>query len=172
MAQIKRERSPSPVPPAAPSTASSAIKSAISHLLQSEGVPPLVSAHLLVKLSDASVLAAEQEKREDERDRKRVKREEDPEQKEGQAQTDEGDKAEGEKEDEPVRPLLPRWSPGNTQGDLDEVEKGILREVEAALPLLDKLVRPFFLPSKFFALTKLSYRESSSVRCGKRASST
>ncbi|GAA5904154.1 hypothetical protein JCM6882_003962 [Rhodosporidiobolus microsporus] len=140
MAQIKRERSPSAAPPAAPASASSSIKSTIALLSTAQDVPPALYAQLLASLGKAHGLAVKQEQREDERDQKRVKREvesvpaaaEDSKEEEAQP-------AEAEQEEQPAWPALPRWGFANVQGELSELERVVLKEIEATLPLLDKL---------------------------------
>ncbi|BGP52398.1 SUMO conjugating enzyme Hus5 [Rhodotorula kratochvilovae] len=135
MAQVKRERTASP-PPAAPRSASRALQSSIALLSASSEVPPALYAQLLASLSDACGLAVAQEAREDERDRKRVKVEERDDEpparrsgmKDAQMQTEER-----------VLPLPERWGLASVQGELSELERMVLRDVEAGLPLLDKL---------------------------------
>ncbi|BGP44151.1 SUMO conjugating enzyme Hus5 [Rhodotorula kratochvilovae] len=132
MAQVKRERTASP-PPAAPRTASRALQASIALLSASSEVPPALYAQLLASLSDACGLAVAQEAREDERDRKRVKVEE---RDEGEPPRGSGMKDAQVQTEERVPPLPERWGLASRM---------VLRDVEAGLPLLDKmgiLLRP------------------------------
>ncbi|GAA5941070.1 hypothetical protein JCM10213_001705 [Rhodosporidiobolus nylandii] len=135
---VKRRRSSSPSPaPAPPACASRAIQSSIALLSSSPDVPADLFARLLASLGEAHGLAVKQEAEADEQDRKRVKREEDEpaqrEMRQAEVQTEE------EKAEEPLKPPMPRWGLSNVQGELSELERMILRDVEAGLPLLDKL---------------------------------
>ncbi|GAA6032181.1 hypothetical protein JCM8097_007111 [Rhodosporidiobolus ruineniae] len=135
---MKRSRSPSP-PRQAPATASRAIQSTIA-LLSSHHLPSAVFRSLLDSLSDAHGAAVTQEDAHEKREGKRVKVERvhvavqtDPVEEEQPAVEEE------KEEDDPPVPPMPRWSLQAVQGELSELERMVMRDVEAALPLLDKL---------------------------------
>jgi len=142
MPSIKRERSITPADnaPAPTPTASSAIHRAIALVSSTSPARRLdLDVQLLAILSEAAALSTAQEDRELEHDRKRIKHERpsvEPQAADAAqlppAAAQQGDKA----------PMPSFWGLSAIQGELSILEDTVLRDIEAGLPLLDKLVRP------------------------------
>lgn len=133
MAGVKREASTTPaVVPTPQRTASAALQHSIALLSSSRDIPPTVYAELLASLSDAVSLVADYDDRE--RNRKRVKVEDELDVKPVVVAPDAPVAAQ-----QPPMPSV--WGLLHVSGQLSEVERMILRDVEAGQPLLDKLVR-------------------------------
>jgi hypothetical protein len=133
---MKRDSTDTPATP--PQSAARAVQAAIA-LASTSDLPPQLYTRLLASLTDAHRLAVEQEEENEEHVRKRVKVEEKEEvaveKRDFAVQTDE--------EEELPPPLLP-YPYASVQGELTELERMVLRDIEAGQPLLDHLVR-FFL---------------------------
>ncbi|GAA5847533.1 hypothetical protein JCM9279_005283 [Rhodotorula babjevae] len=148
MAPVKREHSPSPVDrkPDLPRTASRALQHSIALLSSSTDLPPALYAQLLASLSDAVALTTAQEERETEQDRKRVKLEQAA---PAAAPAPAPDLAPAPAADPPGAPEVAQpvektpmpsfWGLATLQGELEQLEVNILHDIEAGLPLLDRL---------------------------------
>ena len=142
MPSIKRERSITPADnaPAPTPTASSAIHRAIALVSSTSPARRLdLDVQLLAIISEAAALSTAQEDRELDHDRKRIKHERpslEPQAANAAqlppAAAQQGDRA----------PMPSFWGLSAIQGELSDLEDTVLRDIEAGLPLLDKLVRP------------------------------
>ncbi|GAA5913779.1 hypothetical protein JCM8208_004166 [Rhodotorula glutinis] len=150
MVTPKRERTLSPLDddPNPPRTASRALHDAILLVSSSPGLETTgLDIRLLAILSEAVALTTALEDRELEHDRKRVKLEHasvEPAVALAPAQVAQAPPPAAQPADKTPMPSF--WGLGAIQGELSDAEFDILHDIEASLPLLDKLgilLRPF-----------------------------